>query len=71
MPDRGDVDDTLPVVDRVDHAILADSDSPRSGSTFEFLAAGRSRRTRERFDSREDPAYEVSVTQSTPPERAD
>jgi hypothetical protein len=52
MADRSDVDDALPVVDRVENAVIPDSHAPAASIAHFFEPAGRGSWARDRIFSR-------------------
>src|SRR5438552_15821847 len=54
MPYRADVHDTLTVIDRINHAIVTNADTPEVLRSLKLYTAMRSRVRSESFDTRED-----------------
>lgn len=61
MPDGADVDKSPHIVDRIDDAVIPNSNPPKILGPFEFPAPRRSRIVCERFDSTEHPHAERLV----------
>ena len=55
VADGADFNETVGVVELIDHAIVANANPPEIACAAELIAAGRARRVGERFDARKDP----------------